>query len=1008
MTLSDIAVRRPIATVTLFLAAMLLGAISFSRLEVTLFPELEATELAIWVPYPEAGIHEIEESVARPIEESIVTVHGVSGIRASIVSGGVSFDVRLHAGADPDLVTLGIRERLDAARWSLPDGVERPVILGTSDLDRPTMVLALASSDLPAAAEWAEDVLRPRLEEIDGVARAAVVGGPNREIRIDVDPVRQRAFGISTEAIARTLEEANVQAPGGYLRRREIHFALHVESRLASTQDIADLVIARNGDRAIRVSDVARVTDTFEEARGFSRLDGRPAVGILLAREGGANIVRMAGDVRERLEAIRAEFPEFDVTIVSDSSPFVRQSMSGLWQAVWIGGLLAYLVLVLFLRDVRSPLLVILAQPVSVVISCAVLDLLHVSLNLMSLGGIALGAGMLIDNSIICLENIHRHRAEGKSAVRAAAIGAREVAVPIIGSTLTTCAVFGPLAWVPGALGDLFRDQALAVSVSLGVSILVSLTLLPALAARVRTSAASSHWMPLHAPYHRLLVWFLDHRRIVLGATAVAMLFSGVALVGLPREILPEVDTENVEIDLELPPGTDIAVTGRAAREIEVWLDGRPEVERVLASVGAADEFDPSRKNREAHRATVRARLYDDAVSRRKALVDALRVTFGVRPGWRLTFVSDRPELALLFPESEAALTCDLAGPDPRRAEELARRIAGDAARYLTDSSHPLELAATGTEPRLRLTAREDALDRYGVTEREALHGVGAGASGREATKLRRFDDEDPVVVHADASPRDMFTDLVVSGRPFPVRALFEVTAELAPAELLREDQARVASIRWNGPLRDVTSARGALERALVEGPLPKGYTAQFRGMHGELRRVIDAIVRSFAIAAALVLLVLAAEFESVRLPLVVFSAVPLGIIGVTIALLLTGGSINAISGMGLVILIGIVDNDAILKVDLIRRFLGEGMTTREAILAASRQRYRPIILTTATTVLALVPLAFGRGASLRSPMALTVTGGLLAATVLTLLVLPVLLEAIVGPRRRAVSQEVA
>ncbi len=999
MHLSQLAVRRPIATTMLLLAAVLLGAVSLPRLEMTLLPEVRPAALTVWIPYADAGVDEIEESVARPIEEVLVTVRGVRGTHTEIVPGGASITCRLYPGADADLVTLGMRERLDTVRWDLPEGVERPVILGASDLDRPAIVLALAAEDLPHAAEWAEDVLRPRLEQIDGVARAAVVGAPEREIRVIPDPDRLETLDLSVRDLVTAIGEANVDTPGGYLRRREIRFAVDVESSLRNAVDVADVVVARKGDRIVRVADVARVVDDFEDPRGWSRLDGRPAVGILLTREAGANLVRMADAVHERLAEVATEFPDFDVAVVADASPFVRQSLAGVWQAVWMGSLLAYLVLLAFLRDGRSPLFLILALPISVVTTFSVLDVLGVSLNLMSLGGIALGVGMLVDNAIICLENIHRLRASGVPSLRAAGDGAREVALPILASTLTTCAVFAPLAFVPGAVGELFRDQAIAVGVSLGVSLVVALTLLPMLAGRFSAGTSRAARLPLYDRYHRVLAYALDRPRRTLAVTAAILAYSVLVVASLPRETFPAVATENLEVRLRLPSGTDVAATDAAVAQVEEWLSDQPAVERVFTSVGAADTFDPSERDRQANRGTLRARLRGDAVSGRDALVEAMLVRFAGTPGWQLDVANDRPELAALVPAGDATLTCRVSGPDHATAESLAATIAGHAESRMHDRGHPLRLAAAESEPRFRLRLDQDVARRRAISESEAFAAIQAAASGVEATRIRRFDEENPVVVRqADGTAFEQQT-IVTGGRAYAMRDLFDVATELAPARLIREDQARVATIRWDGPLRDVSTVVHALEAGIDEAALPPGYVAEFGGAHTDMRETLGGITRAFLLSAGLVLLILAAQFESVRLPLVIFAAVPLAAVGVSLSLAITGNTLNVISGMGLVILIGIVVNDAILKVDLMRRLVGEGRSVREAVLIASRRRYRPILMTTATTALALAPMLVGRGAELRAPLAITVIGGLTSATLLTLIVVPVLFEGITGRR---------
>ena len=413
MRLAALAVKRPIATSVLFLAAMLLGAISLSRLEITLLPEIAATELNVWVPYPDAGVEQVEEAVARPVEEAIVAVRGVHGISTRVLPGGASIQVRLNPGVDPDLVALGVRERLDATRWELPDGVGRPLLLSGGGGERPVMVLALASSDLAGASDWARTVLKPRLEQIEGIARAQVVGGPKPEVLVTPIPERMALYGVSASELKTALENANVEAPGGYVERRGIRYALELETGLTGAADVGATIVRASG-QLLRVRDLATVQDGFADPEGLSRLDGAPAVGILLFREAGANLLKTTDRVHKTLAQIHHDFTGIEVAVVTDPTPFIRQSISGVWQAVWLGGLLAFGILLFFLGDVRSPLFLGTSLPISVLPSFALLDLCGVSLNLMSLGGLALGVGMLVDNSVIALENIHRLQLEGR------------------------------------------------------------------------------------------------------------------------------------------------------------------------------------------------------------------------------------------------------------------------------------------------------------------------------------------------------------------------------------------------------------------------------------------------------------------------------------------------------------------------------------------------------------------------------------------------------------------
>lgn len=1000
MHLSAHAVRRPVATTMLLLAAVLLGAVSLPRLEVTLLPEARSGALVVWIGYPDGSLSEVEEAVARPAEEALLGVPGVRSVRTRVVSGGASFRVGLLAGVDPDVVALGLRERLDGVRWSFPAGVERPLVLGGAGEEAPIQVLALAADDVPAAADWAETVLRPRLEQIDGVARAQVIGAPEPEIRVTPDPDRLRVTGLGVDDVAGALRDANVDAAGGTVRRLGMRYALRLESRLTSAADVADVALTPGDDAALRVGDVAAVTDGWADARGFVRLDGRPAVGVLVYRSAGANLLEVARDVRAELDRVAEEFPGLALAVVSDSSPFVRQSVSGVWQAVWLGGLLAFGVLFLFLREARSPLFLCLALPVSVIATFAVLDLLGTSLNLMSLGGIALGVGMLVDNGIVCLENIHRLRAQGREPAEAAATGAREIALPTLASTLTTCAVFAPLAFVPGPVGALFRDQAVAVSVALLVSWLVALTLLPMLAARFPGGVDGHVRRPFFGVYHRLLHASLARPAVLLLGTAAIVAAGAALFLRAPRELLPEVATDHLEARIAIPAGHDATATDEAARRVESWLAARDEVASVFAAVGDVGAVDPGDEARQPHRGVLRLVLRD-GVSRaaRRALERDLRAHAATVPGLALELVPDAPELAAVLSGGGAALSCEVAGPDDAKAEEIARAITERARREggAGAALDGVRLVASEREAQLRFTPREDALRRYGLKENDVVPAIRALASGYEVTRLRRFDEEVPLVVRFAGEADPAAATVLVRGRELPVAELFDVVTELAPATRWRENQARVASIRWDGRLRDVAPVQAALAAAADDVPRPAGYTVTFGGAWRETRETASALARAFALSAGLVLLILAAQFESVRLPLLILVAVPLALPGVGVAVLAAGGTVNALSGIAMVVLVGIVVNDAILKVDLLRRFRAEGRGRREAIDLASRRRYRPIVMTTLTTAFGLAPLFFGRGAELRAPLAAPLIGGLLSATALTLLVVPVVFERIAG-----------
>ncbi len=985
----------------LVLAGVLLGSVSLSRLEVTLFPDLSPSEIHAWVGYPDAGIHEVEEGVARPIEEVLVGVPGVRGLRTEVLAGGAEFHLRLQPGEDAELVALAVRERLDAVRWELPEGAERPVLLSGVG-ESPAFILALAAPDQVLASEWAESVLRPRLEQLEGIARAQVVGAPEPEITIVPDAARMNAYGVTVDELNRALDRIDVPSEGGTVRRRGVRYAVELDAGIESAEDVARAIV-REGARPLRIRDIADVEDEHVSEEGWSRLDGTPSVGVLVYRSAGTNLVATARSLKEELAQIEGEGAPYQTLLLQDPSPFVEQSISGIWQAVVLGGGLAFLVLAYFLRDARSALVLTLSLPASVLVSFVFFELLDVSLNLMSLGGIALGVGMLVDNGIVCLESIDRFKAKGWDAVEAAGRGAREIAQPILASTLTTCAVFVPLAAVPGPIGGLLRDQAVAVAVSLFVSLILALTFLPTLAARLG-GRSSEVRRPGFGIYHRALRATLRHPGLALGSVTLLVLVSVAVLQSRPREILPSMKTDQLEFSLTLPTGTDVQVTDLAAREVEGWLQQRDEVDHVFSSVGTAGELILS-PHRRFHRATFFVRLRSGAEKSRAALAASLQDNFADRGSWVLEMGGSHPELETILPRGEAALLCEVTGPDAEVAAALADEMAERANASVSGAGLevPFRFDREEWSPSYGLRPREESLARLGLSEDQVRRGAESRLSAQELRAVQRFDREIPVTVR----PKDVGSPntgtLWADGRRLPAREVLAGGVILEPAHLLRVDQTRVSRVSWDGPLRQVETAKAALEEARTGWDWPDGYRFEFAGLRTELEETGDALERSLLLSLGLVLLILAAQFESLLLPWFVLVALPLALVGVALGLAVTQDSLNAMSAVGLVVLVGIVVNDAILKVDLLRQADSSQVGVVRAVFQASRQRFRPIIMTTLTTTLALLPVYLGAGHELRAPLATTVIGGLTSATVLTLFVVPVAFVAVATIRRRMV-----
>ena len=1046
MSLPRLSIRRPIAVAMLFLAIVLLGGISFGRLPIDLLPDVAYPRLVVHTAEPGAGPAEVERFVSAPVEQAVSTVPGVQEVE-SVSREGVSLvTVRFAWGTDMDFAALGVREKLDGLRDVLPELATRPTVLRMDPRSEPIMAVSVAGEDPLALTELAESVFKRRLEQIDGVAQAAVTGGLTREIHVEVDPERLEAFGLSVEDITRALDAANASAPGGTIRRGRYRYALRTLGELQGVEEIAGVPIsggasprtgaadtARASPRAALVlGDVARIDDGFREQETIARYNAAESVGLLIFKNSDANTVRVDERVARTLAELGAQYPGVQLRIASSQATFVSDAIDNVVGNLVQGAVLAFLVLLLFLRDIRYPVAIALAIPISVIATFALLDAFGVSLNIMSLGGLALGVGMLVDNSIVVLENTFRHREAGADAETAATVGAEEVQGAITASTLTTIAVFGPIIYIEGVAGELFGALSLAVAFSLLASLFVSLTLLPTMAARWRGGEAGDRgdgqrrgglgWIrrggarvfarPLDAwergfarftaGYERTLLAVLRHRGRVLGGALLLLALAIWLGLALDRRVLPEVDQGEFRVRLDLPRGTPLEETETAARRLEALFLADPAVEAVFTHAGrqvavAGIEDEESG----LHTATLDVRLHEGE-STREALSRLRLGGAGFPPGALAIETGEATALGQLLGGGEADLAVRLRGDELDRALAYARAVEERLAR-----DPLLANVRLGTElgqPEVRLEIDRERAASYGIDPKRIAETIQTYMYGDVATELVEFDRKIPIVVRLpEIDRRSLGTLETLRIDGVPLRALVSVESTVGPVEVRRVGQGRVVAVYADVAGGGVDEAVDHVRAALREIPAPPGVRAQVGGENEQMRRSLRDLAFAFGLALLLVYMILAAEFESFVHPLIILLSVPLGLVGAMLALWITGAGLNTMSLIGLVILAGIVDNDAVVKVDFINRMRRQGLPLREAILAAGHARLRPIIMTTLTTMLGLLPMAIaaGRGAELRAPLAVSIFGGLFSATALTLLVLPVIYEMVEEGRER-------
>jgi HAE1 family hydrophobic/amphiphilic exporter-1 len=1001
VSLTSSSVARPVSTIAAVLGLVLLGSVSLGRLPVALLPDVTLPVLTIRTDLPGAAPPEISRLVAEPIEEAVAATPGLVELRSVARTGQLTTTARFAWGTDMASTVLTVRERLDNARGRLPEQATRPTLLTSDPGERPIAVLALTGpGDLRSVSRTAEEVHARRLEQLEGVASVAVVGAPKDEIRVDVDPARMRALGLSPDDVAQSIEAANATAPGGTIRRGQFRFSVRALTEFRTPDEIGATPVGP-AQRGITLADIATVTLSTADPRTMVQLDGKAAVGLVVYKDAGANTVAVTQRLYGSLSQLESEFPDIGMTVVAAQARFVKDALSNLGQEIVLGGVLSLLVILLFLGDWRASLAIGLIVPLSVLIALVLLQLLHVSINILSLGGLALGVGLLVDNAIVVAEAGARLRDQGMDPATAAREAGEEVAGPLIAGTLTTLLVFGPIVFVQGLAAALFRDLSLSVVTSLTASLVLALTLMPVMMARRRAPAGAHHGAPhqkwgqragarMTDIYEHGMEWSLDHPRRVFGIALVSVGLMALLASRLPKEILPQVDEGVVVADLTLPEGTAIEETVRQAGRLEKAAESLGSAE-VYARIGAATDEEvlsgadpgssstaqliipvPDGKHADEFAAVLRARVPDLAAGA-LAIDLAGQTEFG-------SLIGREGRLVRVEVGAPRLVTAAAWADTVRRAMATLPRLSD------------VREAQRGTQPMVEISLERRRIAERGIDVQAVAQALAGGLGGVSASELRETDRRTPITVRlAGNANEDLAAALQTTIRGVPVGELVSVREVRAPIEVVRVNQRPVtiveASVETGG------TARASTDVATLLGTLsaPPGVTWTLSGADQERRRTSRELLLVALLSVALVFLVLAGEFASFSIPLVIMLTVPLAAAGGIVVLWLTGQSLNAVSMIGMVVMIGIADNDAVVKLDAIRRFREQGVPLRQAIIAGGRQRLRAIAMTSLTTIVGVLPLVFGfgSGGELYQPLAAGIIGGSISATLVTFFLMP-------------------
>lgn len=1039
MKIVELSLRRRVTVAMCAVAVVLFGLVAFTRLEVSLLPELTYPSLTVETRLPGAAPAEVEQLLTRPIEERIGVVSGVQRLVSVSRPGMSQVTVEFGWGRDMDFAAIDVREKLDLLR--LPQEAEPPTVARFDPGADPILRLVLAGDDdLHALRELAEQVVEKDLEGTVGVAAIDVSGGYEDEIEIVVDQERLATMGLTIQQVAEGLAKANVDQAGGSLYEREARYLVRAHNRLKGLQEIRETVILNQQGRRVTVNDVAEVRRTHRERETITRLRGREAVQLAIYEEGDANTTTVAAAIHQRLDTVRERLPEgVELVVATDQSSFIRASVDEVLSSAVYGGVMAMVVLLLFLRDVRSTLIVATAIPISVIATFFLMYQTGTTLNVMSLGGLALGVGMLVDNAIVVLEAIHRRREAGANPEEASQLGAGEVGQAVVASTLTTVAVFLPVVFLDGIAAQLFSDMAVTVCFSLLASLAVSLTLIPSLAATLarppsdapRSKLARALSFPvaivrlavsgamdvvrfvarpltfvfdgvlaaITKRYPGLLRGAVRRPLTVLGIAGLVFAGTAATVPRLGLDLLPPLSQGEFELAFELEDGAALVATDRIAREAAGVVADDDRIERLTSTVGQGALGRGAQAQGE-HAGALQVRMAPETTPQDEAeVIEQLRIALK-RPEVKRVRL-DRPTIFSLRRPLEVELYAD----DPASLKAASEGVRSAVAR--TEGVVGARASIDAGHPEVEVTFDRERMAVRGLDVASVAATVRHELQGEVATALREGVEDVDVRIRAlerhDASPDDVRRLVVGRAGDAPIRLedVAEIQVGRGPAEIHRRGQTRVAVVSADVQGRDMGAVARDVRTALAEVSVPEDVTVLMSGQQEEMDAAIEALLWATALAAFLVYLVMAAQFESLVHPFVVIFTLPLAFIGVVAALYFSGSSLSVVSMIGVVMLAGIVVNNAIVLVDAVNRRRRDGTRLREALAQAGQSRLRPILMTSATTVLGLLPMALaaGAGAELRQALAVAVIGGLVVATVLTLVVIPVVYSLVTRDR---------
>lgn len=1015
MKISEFSVKRPVTILMILLVILLVGAAALISLKVDLYPEMDLPVAAAIASYSGAAPEEMEELITKPMEDQLSTVHDIDSIQSMSSRGSSIVIVQFKYGTDMDNATLEMREKVEMAQMSFPDDVEKPTVMKIDLNMFPVMAIGL-EGDMPVneMKTIAENEIQNKLERVKGVASTEIMGGLDDEIKVSVDPQVLQAYGLSINSLVTALQSENRNVSAGDVDAGNKQYMIRVLGEFEDVDQIGDVNITTPSGVSFKLRDIADIEQGFADSNGYVKIDGVEGIALTVNKQSDGNTVEVSQNVNKAIEEINKEIPGIRMKTLYDQAEFIQDAIGNIVKDVIIGAILAVLILLIFLRNIRSTVIISLVIPISLIGTFAAMYLQGTTLNMMTLGGLALVAGNMVDNAVVLLDNIFRHRQAGEGMVEAAVKGSNEMTNAITASTLTQVSVFAPIIFVGGLAAELFSPMAITVTTAQIISLVVSIIMIPLLCSKflkveqaymdrdeksiIRRVAEKSEstFNAVESKYRNILQWAITHRKTVILVTA-GLLVASVALIPLVgMELLPETDQGSFTVDIELDKGAKLEETTKVVEQVEKIIDAQPEVETVFVNVGSGlTSF--SGGGSETASFTVENVALSERERSTGEIAQAVRQEVEKIPGADIK-VTVSSMTSMGGSSSGNPIEIQVRGEDLDQLSALADEIVGVVEKV--EGTQEVESNLEGGAPEVTLVVDRSKLSAYGLTPTGVANSVQASVMGTVATRYRTGDDEIDVRVRFPESVREKLSDInslsitTPSGAQVPLSELGKMEIAEGPTTINRLDQERVVTVSSNLFDRDLGSVMQDIQAKVDnEIVLPSGYSIDYGGESEQMMEAFGSLGYAIIFAVILVYMVLAAQFESLLYPFIIMFSVPLLLVGVVFGLLVTGRTISITALIGVITLVGIVVNNGIVLVDWINQLRGGGMDREEAIVQAGPHRLRAILMTALTTGLAMVPMALGigEGAEMQAPMGTVVVFGLFASTVLTLVVVPVM-----------------